>query len=75
LKTFSESDDPPRLAAHVIRGLSKGETLADGANRPFIHRVDGGISNNVGMHGVLDALQRMWRPARSWRIGLMSIGC
>ena len=26
-------------------------------NRPYIHLVDGGISDNVGMRGVLDALQ------------------
>jgi NTE family protein len=57
MKTFTESDDPPRPAARVIRGLREGEALADGANRPFIHLVDGGISDNVGMRGVLDALQ------------------
>jgi NTE family protein len=57
MKTFTESDDPPRPAARVIRGLREGEALADGTNRPFIHLVDGGISDNVGMRGVLDALQ------------------
>jgi NTE family protein len=57
MKTFTESDDPPRPAARVIRGLREGEALADGTNRPFVHLVDGGISDNVGMRGVLDALQ------------------
>jgi len=57
VKTFIDSDDPPRPAARVIRGLREGEALADGANRPFVHLVDGGISDNVGMRGVLDALQ------------------
>jgi NTE family protein len=57
VKTFTESDDPQRPAARVIRGLREGEALADGANRPFIHLVDGGISDNVGMRGALDALQ------------------
>jgi NTE family protein len=57
IKTFTESDDPPRPAARVIRNLREGEALADGTNRPFIHLVDGGISDNVGMRGVLDALQ------------------
>jgi NTE family protein len=28
-----------------------------GGNRPYIHLVDGGISDNLGMRGVLDALQ------------------
>jgi NTE family protein len=57
VKTFTESDDPQRPAARAIRGLREGEALADGANRPFIHLVDGGISDNVGMRGALDALQ------------------
>jgi NTE family protein len=57
LKIFTESDDPPRPAARVIRGLREAEALADGDNRPFLHLVDGGISDNVGMRGVLDALQ------------------
>jgi NTE family protein len=57
VKTFTEAADPPRPAARAIRGLKEGQALADGANRPFIHLVDGGISDNVGMRGVLDALQ------------------
>ena len=30
---------------------------ADGAHRPYIHLVDGGVSDNLGMRGVLDALE------------------
>ena len=55
VKMFTQSDNPPRPAARAIRELT--EALADGANRPFIHLVDGGVSDNVGMRGVLDALQ------------------
>ena len=57
VKMFTQSDDPPRPAARAIRELKEGAALADGVNRPFIHLVDGGISDNVGMRGVLDALQ------------------
>ena len=57
VKLFIRSDDPPRPAARAIRELKEAEALADGVNRPFIHLVDGGISDNVGMRGVLDALQ------------------
>ena len=39
-------DLPPALLA-----------LADGASRPYIHLVDGGVSDNLGMRGVLDALE------------------
>lgn len=57
VKMFTESDNPPRPAARAIRELKEAEALADGVNRPYIHLVDGGISDNVGMRGVLDALQ------------------
>jgi NTE family protein len=57
VKMFTQSDDPPRPAARAIRELTEALALADGANRPYIHLVDGGISDNVGMRGVLDALQ------------------
>jgi len=57
VKMFTESANPPRPAARAIRELTEALALADGVNRPFIHLVDGGISDNVGMRGVLDALQ------------------
>ena len=57
VKMFTQSDNPPRPAARAIRELNEGQALADGVNRPYIHLVDGGISDNVGMRGVLDALQ------------------
>ncbi len=31
--------------------------IADGAHRPYIHLVDGGVSDNLGMRGVLDILE------------------
>ena len=57
VKMFTQSDDPPRPAARAIRELNEARVLADGVNRPYLHLVDGGISDNVGMRGVLDALQ------------------
>jgi NTE family protein len=57
VKLFTQSDDPPRPASRAIRELKEAQVLADGVNRPYLHLVDGGISDNVGMRGVLDALQ------------------
>ena len=57
VKLFTQSDDPPRPAARAIRELNESRVLADGVNRPYVHLVDGGVSDNVGMRGVLDALQ------------------
>ena len=37
--------------------MKEAESYTDSVNRPYIHLVDGGVADNVGMRGVLDALQ------------------
>ena len=54
---FLDSKDPPRPAARAERSLKQSMAFADGANRPFLHLVDGGVADNLGMRGVLDALE------------------
>jgi len=54
---FTQSGDPPRPAARAIREVQDVLPYADGAHRPYIHLVDGGVSDNLGMRGVLDALE------------------
>jgi len=54
---FTESANPPRPASRAIKTLKSLEAYEDGARRPFIHLVDGGVSDNVGMRGVLDTLE------------------
>ena len=56
-KAFLQSENPPRPAARAIRELRDAEPYGDGVHRPFIHLVDGGVSDNLGMRGVLDALE------------------
>jgi NTE family protein len=50
-------DNPPRPAARAIRSLQNLQAYGDSARRPYLHLVDGGVSDNVGMRGVLDALE------------------
>ena len=57
VKMFIDSDNPPRPAARAIRSLKTIEGYTDSVHRPYIHLVDGGVSDNVGMRGVLDALE------------------
>jgi NTE family protein len=57
VKLFIDSDNPPRPAARAIRSLKTIEGYTDSVHRPYIHLVDGGVSDNVGMRGVLDALE------------------
>jgi len=57
VKPFIRSTEPPRPAARAIRELREAEQYEDSARRPYIHLVDGGVSDNLGMRGVLDALE------------------
>ncbi len=56
-KAFLQSENPPRPAARAIRELRDAEPYGDSVHRPYIHLVDGGVSDNLGMRGVLDALE------------------
>jgi NTE family protein len=56
-RPFIESDNPPRPAARAIRSLKAEEAFGDSVHRPYLHLVDGGVSDNVGMRAVLDALE------------------
>ena len=56
-KPFVESPNPPRPAARAIRSLKSTQAFGDGVHRPYLHLVDGGVADNVGMRGVLDALE------------------
>ena len=54
---FVEAPEPPRPAARATRTLKATMAYADGVNRPFLHLVDGGVSDNIGMRGVLDVME------------------
>ncbi|MET0204395.1 MAG: patatin-like phospholipase family protein [Casimicrobiaceae bacterium] len=70
LKVFSQGGKSLRPAERAIRQLKDVETYADGAERPYIHLVDGGLADNLGMRGVLEvfevmeALKMAGRPTR-----------
>lgn len=54
--------DPARTARPAGRSLQRLkelEALQDGANRPYLHLVDGGISDNLGMRGILEGLEEL----------------
>lgn len=59
VERFIGEADPPRPAARAIRALRAQEAYGDGTARPFLHLVDGGVSDNLGMRGVLDVLELM----------------
>jgi NTE family protein len=48
-----------RPAGRSLQRLKELENVQDGRNRPYIHLVDGGISDNLGMRGVLEAMEEL----------------
>ena len=59
IKPFADSKNPSRPAARVMRTVAAEHAYADGKNRPYLHLVDGGVSDNVGMRNVLDSLEML----------------
>jgi NTE family protein len=59
IKPFLQLSEAPRPAARTIRELTAISEYTDSARRPYIHLVDGGVSDNLGMRGVLDSLEIM----------------
>lgn len=59
LQFLGGAADPPRTAARARRDFDERLAFADGAQRPYIHLVDGGVADNVGMRSVLTLLELM----------------
>ena len=57
LKRFTESPNPPRPAGRLMKRLQELRALDEAADEPFLHLVDGGVSDNLGLRGVLDYLE------------------
>ena len=51
---FLNAADPPRPAARAIRTLNSIENYGNSVDRPYLHLVDGGVADNLGMRSVLD---------------------
>lgn len=56
LAPFAKLEEPPRPASRALRRMQDAAAYTDSATHPYIHLVDGGVSDNLGMRGVLDAL-------------------
>jgi NTE family protein len=57
LKQFTEAAKPPRPAGRILKRLGELRSLDEAAEDPYFHLVDGGISDNLGLRGVLDYLE------------------
>lgn len=48
-----------RPAGRAFKRYQEMESFQDSTNRPYIHLVDGGVSDNIGVRGVLEFLEEM----------------
>lgn len=53
-----------RPAGRALQRYHDMKMLQDSENLPYIHLVDGGVSDNIGMRGVLEALEEAWVSSR-----------
>jgi NTE family protein len=61
----SSSAAVARPAARTIQQIKELRYYEDGKQRPYLHLVDGGVSDNLGMRGILET----WRSSKrfAWR--------
>jgi NTE family protein len=55
-------DDPNgrrRPAGRALQRLAEMRSFEDSAHRPFIHLVDGGLSDNLGLRAVLETMEEL----------------
>ena len=57
LKAFAEEKNPPRPAARILKRLNELQQLDDASEDRYFHLVDGAVSDNLGLRGVLDFLE------------------
>ena len=59
LKLAADPDNPARPAARAIKRMDETLAYQDSKARPYLHLVDGGLADNLGMRAVLEALEEM----------------
>ena len=56
-RLFTDPATAPRPAARTVRRLVELESYGDSVHRPYLHLVDGGVSDNLGLRGMLDFIE------------------
>ena len=57
LRHFADSSTPPRPAGRILKRLKELEKLDNSVEDPYFHLVDGGVSDNLGLRGILDFME------------------
>lgn len=56
---IARSDNPERPAGRALTRYRDIQALQNSAERPYLHVVDGGVSDNLGLRGMLEAFEEL----------------
>jgi NTE family protein len=59
LQAFADQKTPPRPAGRILRRLQELEQMDDASEDRYFHLIDGAVSDNLGLRGVLDFLEAL----------------
>jgi NTE family protein len=59
VKAVADPATRARPSARAFQRYLEMQTFQDGKDRPYLHLVDGGVSDNIGVRGVLEALEEL----------------
>ena len=59
IRQFENADNRIRPAGRTLQRLREMKAFQDGASRPFLHLVDGGLADNLGLRVVLESLEEL----------------
>ena len=59
VKEMTEHPDVGGISDRALKRYREMQDFQDSKDRPYIHLVDGGVSDNIGVRGVLEALEEL----------------
>jgi NTE family protein len=59
VRAIDNPENRARPAGRALQTLKEMRAFEDGANRPYLHLVDGGISDNLGVRAILEVFEQL----------------
>ena len=56
-RQFEDPGNRLRPAGRALQRIKEMRAFGDGANRPYLHLVDGGLADNLGVRGIIESLE------------------
>jgi len=66
VKDFLDPEKNTKSASRSLQRYKEMQDFQDNENRPYLHLVDGGVADNIGMRGVIEALEGL-KDSKAYR--------